>query len=336
MHKNNLSTRWLYLVVGITAYLFCTQLSKDWVHYHWWFGLLERKSWLTVLQELSILREPFYNLPVKALSPYIGFPTVIFMATITLTWIKLQTLQKIVANQYVAIFFYICIYWLLLEGTQLRVAYATAFVVLGFYYLQNQRYWLSLLMMAIASQIQFTAILFCLVFVLHFIKPLSPLTLAIFLISPVFVIFDISIYSWLEQGIAILNPRYLLYGSQKINGQNSTGLYLYFIAFFWTLLLIIEWQLKMRFQKDRFKLTLQRLAMSGVVIMCIFHDHVALGARLGELLLLPVVILLGWLYLELERSNNRLGIHLLTGIFLVYFMARFIYLVPGVIHYLRG
>jgi hypothetical protein len=88
-------------------------------------------------------------------------------------------------------------------------------------------------------------------------------------------------------------------------------------------------------QVDRFKLALQRLAMTGVIFMCVFHDHVALGARLGELLLFPLVLLLSWLYLEWHRANNRLTLYLLTTIFFTYFIARFIYLFPGITHHLR-
>jgi hypothetical protein len=330
VYKKISSTVWLYLLTGITAYIFCVQLSKDWKHYKWWIGQLEKKSWLTVLQDLSIVREPLYNLPVKYLSSHIGFATVIFIATISLTWVKLQTLEKIVPAKYVSMFFYLCIYWLLLEGTQLRLAYATTFIMVSFYYLQNQRYWLSLVMILIASQIQFTAIFFSFVFVLYFAKPASTLTFAVFLLAPLVIVFNVSTYAWLEQAISLVNPRYLLYGSEKIKGQNSTGLYLYFIEFFWVILLLIEWQLKSLLQ-NTFKLALQRLAMTGVVFMCIFHDHVALGARLGELLLFPIVILLGWLYLEWNRTKNYVAANLLTAVFLLYFTARFIYLAPNVI-----
>jgi hypothetical protein len=335
VYKRILNEEWLYLLVGITAYIICVRFSKDWIHYLWWFGLLQGKTWPVFLQELSIFREPFYNFPVKFLAPYIGFEKLILIATISLTWIKLRTLQKIISDKYVAMFFYVCLYWLLLEGTQLRVAYATTFAILSFYYLQNQRYCLSLLMIAIASQIHFTAILFSLVFVFYFIKQAAPLTLCLFLLCPLLIIFEVSIYAWLEQGIALINPRYLLYGSEKIKGQNSTGLYIYFIAFFWTSLMLIEWKLKPYLQVDRFKLALQRLAMTGVIFMCVFHDHVALGARLGELLLFPLVILLSWLYLELYRTNKRLTLHLLTTIFFAYFIARFIYLFPDITHHLR-
>ncbi|KQT34337.1 EpsG family protein [Methylophilus sp. Leaf414] len=335
MYKKILTTEWLYLLAGIAAYIICVRFSKDWIHYQWWFGLLQNKTWPTVWQELSIFREPLYNFPVKFLSPYIGFEKVILIATISLTCIKLRTLQKIVPERYVGMFFYICLYWLLLEGTQLRVAYATTFAVLSFYYLQNQRYYLSILMIAIASQIHFTAILFSLVFVLYFIKRTALFTLCLFLLCPLLIIFEVSIYAWLEQGIAFINPRYLLYGSEKIKGQNSTGLYIYFIAFFWTTLVLIEWKLKPYLQVDRFKLAIQRLAMSGVIFMCVFHDHVALGARLGELLLFPLVILLSWLYLELHRTNKRLTLHLLTTIFFTYFIARFIYLFPDITQNLR-
>lgn len=335
MYKKIFNTEGLYLLAGIAAYIICVRFSKDWIHYLWWFGLFQNKTWPMFWQDLSILREPLYNLPVKLLSPYIGFENVILIATISLTWIKLRTLQKLVPDKYVAMFFYVCLYWLLLEGTQLRVAYATTFAILSFYYLQNQRYWLSVLMIAIASQIQLTAILFSLVFVLYFIKPAAPLTLSLFLLSPLLFFFEVSIYAWLEQGIALINPRYLLYGSEKIKDQNSTGLYVYFIAFFWTTLVLIEWKLKTYLQADRFKLAIQRLAMTGVIFMCAFHDHVALGARLGELLLLPIVILLSWLYLEGHRTNNCLTRHLLTAIFFAYFIARFIYLFPSITHNLR-
>lgn len=318
-----------YLGLGVIAYLLCINYSKDWIHYLWGYGILDRTSWPSWFATTSLLREPMYNFFAKLLGAWLTFPVFVGIATISLLLVKLRYLSKIVENPYIGTFFYASLYLLLFEGTVLRVAYATAFVIPGLYFLQQRKYWLSVLLIVTAGLIHFSAFVYLLAFLIYFVRPMGNLILWAFITAPLLVIFDYSILSMFRHAIATINPRYLLYLDQKIIVQNTTGLYFYFIAFFALMLLAIEFFLRSLLHSDRFSLTLQRLAMLGVILMCAFHGHVAVGARLGEILLLPIVILLSWLYLHFDRNRRTLLKWALVTGFIAYMLARAIYLYPG-------
>ncbi len=318
-----------YLILGIIAYLLCIQYSKDWVHYLWWYGILDRTSWEDWLATFSLMREPLYGFFAKLIGAWLSFPVFAGLATISLLFLKLRYLSKIVENPYVGMFFYASLYLLLFEGTVLRVAYATAFVIPGLYFLQQKKYWLSALFIMLGGLIHFSAFVYLVAFMIYFARPLGNLILWAFVTAPLLAIFDYSILSLFRDWIATINPRYLLYLDQKVIIQNSTGLYFYFIAFFALILLAIEFFLRPLLHSDRFALTLQRLAMLGVILMCALHDHVAVGARLGEILLLPIVILLSWLYMHFDQNRSTLLKGVLVAGFMAYMLARSIYLYPG-------
>jgi hypothetical protein len=318
-----------YLILGIIAYLLCIQYSRDWVHYLWWYGILDRTSWEDWFATFSLMREPLYGFSAKLIGEWLSFTVFAGLATISLLFLKLRYLSKIVENPYVGTFFYAGLYLLLFEGTVLRVAYATAFVIPGLYFLQQKKYWLSALFIMLGGLIHFSAFVYLVAFMIYFARPLSNLILWAFVTAPLLAIFDYSILSLFRDSIATINPRYLLYLDQKVIVQNSTGLYFYFIAFFALILLAIEFFLRSLLRSDRFALTLQRLAMLGVILMCALHDHVAVGARLGEMLLLPIVILLSWLYMHFDQNRKALLKCALVAGFIAYMLARSIYLYPS-------
>ena len=318
-----------YLVLGVIAYLLCIKYSKDWVHYLWWYGILDRTSWQDWFAMTSLMREPIYNFSAKLIGEWLTFPVFVCLATISLLFLKLRYLSKIVENPYVGTFFYVSLYLLLFEGTVLRVAYATAFVIPGLYFLQQKKYWLSALFIMTAGLVHFSAFVYVFAFLIYFARPMGNLILWAFIAAPLLAIFDYSILSLFRDSIATINPRYLLYLDQKVIVQNSTGLYFYFITFFALTLLAIEFFLRSLLRSDRFALTLQRLAMLGVILMCALHDHVAVGARLGEMLLLPIVVLLSWLYLYFDQNRSALLKWALVTGFMAYMLARSIYLYPS-------
>ena len=329
LHNNASWTLLIYSSLGLIAFLLSVNYSRDWIHYLWWYGLLEKTSWTDWLASIKLTREPLYGLFAKMLGEWITFSIFIFFSTISLLLLKLKYLSKIVENPYVGTFFYTSLYLLLFEGTVLRVAYATAFVIPGLYFLQQERYWLAALLMIVAGLIHFSAFVYLFAFVIYFSRPLGNLILWVFYLAPLLVFFDFSMLSLFRDLITTINPRYLLYLDQKVIIQNSTGLYFYFIAFFSVTLLAIEFFLKSLLRSDRFALTLQRLAMLGVILMCALHDHVAVGARLGEILLLPIVVLLSWLYMHFDHNQNVLFKWTLIIGFVTYMLARSIYLYPS-------
>lgn len=281
-----------------------------------------------MLSDFNPLREPLYKWLSKGVGQLIGFDGFVFLATVSLLFIKLHFFGKIVGNFLVTTFFYGCLYLLLFEGTAIRVGYAVALIIPALYFLKTQKCSYAFLLIILASQIHLSALIFLIIFPLYYSRRLNSIVFFLFLLAPLFIVFDVSVFTAFKQAIGTINPRYLQYDEAKLVNQNSTGLYVYFIAFFAMVLMAIHVYLKEQIQIDRFTAMLQSVTLSGVIFMCMLHDHVAVGARLGELLLIPIVILLSWLYVQF--SERRMYFHQfgLMSLFLAYFMARLLYLYP--------
>lgn len=83
-----------------------------------------------------------------------------------------------------------------------------------------------------------------------------------------------------------------------------------------------------KIESDRFSAALYSFCLLGVISMCVFHGRVAVGARLGEMFLLPIVILLSWLYTYFAERKMYFHQVILCSLFSIYFIARFLYLFP--------
>lgn len=321
----------LYLVLGLVVFVLCVQYSQDWIRYEFYNADNTKKmvhiGWPELLNPT---REPIFQLVSVHLSRYLSFPGFVLLATVSLLCLKLGYLEKILGGSLAGVFFYICVYLLLFEGTAIRLAYATALVIPALYCIRNHQWRNAILLILLASQIHFSTILFLLVIPVYFVKRSDIYVYLLLAISVLVVVLDLSAFNMIRELAGLINPRYLQYDDSaiKLRGQNSTGLYFYFIAFYGGLLLVIKHYLKNRLSSDRFSRMVYLNCVVAIALMCFFHSHIAVGARLGELMLLPVVILLAWLHDYFVNTGMRLHRFVLVATFCAYFLARFVYLYP--------
>lgn len=321
----------LYALLGLITFALSINFSKDWSNYKYLFSLLESTSWSTVLSELRLSSEPLYKISSKGLGSLIGFPAFVMLSIVSLLTVKLIYLKKITSYTYVSLFFYISLYLLLHEGTAIRIGLAVGLIVPALYFIKINKYHYSLILILAASQLHFTALVFLLAFPSYFFKPFNNLVYLTFLISPLIVISEISVLNLLKDFVVTSYPKYAGYFDQDyLRNQNSTGLYFYFIAFFALLMIVIRFYLRELVIKDRFIAMLFSLCLMGIIAMCVFNNYVAVGARFGELLMVPIVILLTYLYAHF--AFNKMLFHQLTlvSVFVLYFVARLLYLYPSV------
>lgn len=143
---------------------------------------------------------------------------------------------------------------------------------------------------------------------------------------------NFSLYDLLFHVVNMVTDKYQIYAIEKdLTKQNSTGLFFFFIGFFYFIVFILLYFLRGLLLTDPFKLTLLSLSMLGVAAMCLLYDHVAVAARFGELLLICLVPLLGWLSLFFKENSMKYYRYALTITFLGYGVARFVYLFPSLI-----
>ena len=334
--KCSVSEKWTkYLVfigLGFIAITLCHTPSKDWTGYINWFNRDTILSWQEMWTSSSFFTERLYFFSEKFFGELIGFPLFIALTTLVLFTVKLNYLGKIVENIWLGCFFYTCLYLFLFEATVLRVAFATALVVPAFYYLREQRFIISVLLILLATQIQLTSIVFLLIYPLYFIRRLNVVVFCVFLIAPIVVISHFSVFDSLVSITNLFTVKYQNYKfSAYMDHSNTTGLYFYFVGFFYLLIFVLLYFLRNSWLNDPFKQTLLSLAMLAVIAMCLFHDHVAVGARFGELLLISLVPLLSWLYLYFKDQGNKWASYGLLIMFSGYGLARFIYLFPSLI-----
>ncbi|AEF99623.1 EpsG family protein [Methylomonas methanica] len=323
-----------FLGLGVIAAVLCQTASKDWWTYssHLYGYYSVHSSWEEMWQSFSVLKEPLYFFPAKFFGELLSFSVFIAITTVTLLVVKLHFLTKIVDNVWAACFFYGSLYLFLFEGTVLRTAFATALIFPAFYCLQKTNVTGSLFLVVLATQIHLTSIVFFLMYPLYFCRRINWLVFVFFAISPFLVLMNFSIYDMLFQVVNVFTDKYQIYAIEKdLTQQNSTGLFFFFIGFFYLIILILVYFLRVSLLTDPFKLMLLSLSMLGVIAMCILHDHVAVAARFGELLLICVVPLLSWLLLYFNEHNMKYYQRALILTFCSYGIARFVYLFPSLI-----
>jgi hypothetical protein len=324
----------VFLGMGVVSVFLCITASKDWWVYKDFFNndLSINTSWQEMWQSFSIFKEPLYFFAAKYFGALISFPAFVAFSTITLLVLKMHFLTKIVGHVWLACFFYSCLYLFLLEGTEIRVAYATACVIPAFYFLNKNNFLISLVLVLTATQLHLTAFVFLLMYPVYFFPLLTKIIAAVFLFSPLAIFIDFSFYDILFDFVGNFTDKYQVYLTQKnLDNQNSTGLFLYFIGFFYLLIIGVFYSLRDSLWVEPIKRVLFSLAMLGVVSMSFLNDHVAVAARFGELFLISIVPLLCWLVIYFKENNMILMRNFIFTTFLLYGMARFVYLFPTLI-----
>jgi len=321
-----------YIVLGVITFQLSVNFSKDWYNYQFFFDTYIRDvNWHNFLASVSIFQEPLYLITAKIIAQLTSFTTFVFCATVTLLTLKLHYLRKITNNFYLGSFFYICFYLLLFEGTGLRIGYAVAFVIPALYCLKQQKPLYSFLLIMVASQIHLTTLVFLIAFPIYYFSWIKIAIYVSFILSILMVAFDISFVSLSEPFFVAMNSKYLMYFYHKfLETQNSTGLFYYFIVFFALLLSVIFYYLKNLFKRDEFMHTIFLISFCAIISMIVLHEYVAIAARIAELLLVPIVILLSQLYIEFNAEKMHFHRNLLIVLSLMFFSARVVYLYPSI------
>lgn len=332
--NNSAGRLWFDLLIfsglGLLTFWLSVHYSKDWIHYNFLFSKITKLSWFTVFEGFSFVKEPLYYFPSKFFGEWLGFSAFVLMTTVVLLTLKLHYLKKLSKNEYWGIYFYICMYLLLFEGTAIRVGYSVALLIPALYLIRVQKYGFAAVLILLASQIHFTALFYLLAFPLYFFTVAKKIVFSLTVVSVLIVWLDFSLLSLFRELIVMVNPKYAFYFKEsRVIAQNSTGLYFYFIGFFIAILITIHHFLKKEIAEERWLNMMFCICCLAIFFMCAFHDYVAVGARLGELFLVPMVVLLNDLLIKFRQSKMYLQQSCLIGIFFLYFLARLAYLYPA-------
>jgi hypothetical protein len=323
----------LFIALGLMAFSLNVMASRDWHAYAWQFRKLTEHSWSSIINSFSLFEEPLFYFSAKFWGEFIGFPLFIALATTLLLCVKLHFLQKLTSRPWIAVYLYLCAYLFLFEGTVLRVAYATALIIPALYFLSREQYWHSLALWFLATQIHFSASVFLLAFALFILSYRGFLVLAFcFVLSPLLIVAEYSLSEQLIRLVAWFRQDYASYGRQVITAnQNSSGMFFYYVSFYYGLILLSLCVLWKRFNEDRTLRMIAGLGMTAVIIMSSLYDHVVVAARLGELLLVVSPLMFAETLESWSYSGKKLITVALCGGFTLFAVARFVYLYPALL-----
>lgn len=320
----------IFSLFGVLAFLLNTSASRDWNNYVKQFNRLADKTWADVWAEFSFFHEPLFYLNAKLWGEWIGFTTFILILTVVLLGIKLHFLQKLTSRPWLVVYIYLCLYLFLFEGTVLRVAYATALIIPALYFLSREQWWPSLFLWVLATQVHLSTTIFLLALP-FFLFPYVGFgwLFLFFVVSPLCIVFQLSAFEYLAKIIGLFRADYVSYGRDAIvSNQNSSGMFFYYVVFYYTLTLVSITLLRSQLKEDAFLRMIASLCMAAVIIMCTLYDHVLVAARLGELLLVVSPLLVAQAVYEWPYIGKRFVIACTVSGFALIGVARLIYLYP--------
>lgn len=283
--------------------------SRDYFNYRCWFETALALSPSERIVGLpGFIRDPAYSLLQAAATLFLPFE-VFFAALILLALgIKLLALKQVAPKvHFLYVFPYLMVLSFLHEGTQIRIALALSLALWSLIWFAQGRRKQALLLLCFASTFHLTAATF---FILLLLKALyDRYGKGPFMVMG--VVGAILAYTGLVQDTLLwigekTNARYMAYSVGAIyRQQNSTGLFGYFPVFVGALTLLV-WRIyrptELVWQE------LKKMALiagfMAVVILGVFSFNVVIASRLADLLLLPVVLVLGAALVELQRQKK--------------------------------
>lgn len=315
------------LICWIVLLVLTTHYSRDYFNYHCWFNTaLVLSPGERFFGLHSLVRDPAYSM-LQALGtlflPFEVFFAALILLALSIKFFALKRLVPTLSFLYVLPYFMVLSF--LHEGTQIRIALALSVALWSLIWFAQGLRKQSLLVLCFACAFHLSAATFFLVFLLKVLYDRYGIRLFIAL----GVVGVILAYTGLIQEMLLwlgdkTNARYMAYSVGAIyHRQNSTGLFAYFPLFVGALTLLV-WKIYQPIQPAWQELKKMAL-ISGflaVVILGIFRFNVVIASRLADLLLLPVVLVLGAALVQLVEQKRRFLLAVLILLLLAYGGAR--------------
>ena len=240
--------------------------------------------------------------------------------------VKLLALLRVTPNpSLLDILPYFMVLSFLHDGTQIRVALALSIALWALIEFAQGKRLLAILILSIACTFHISVACFFLVFLIivlyeHFGQGvLVAIAIAAAIVAYTSIVKDLVI-----QFGELTNARYMAYSVGAIySKQNSSGLFQYF-SFFVAGLTILVWRLYQPESKTWAQLKKIALASGflALIVLQVFRFNVVIASRLADLLLLPIVLVLGAALVQLQKSQRKNLLRLLIVALILYGAAR--------------
>lgn len=311
------------------AWIFLAGINLFWgidVSYRQWFEASGSLDFLVRMGELNFFKDPFYFLIQAIFSGLMNFES--FFAGLIFLCLALKFSALLQVNRSPTILDvlpYFLVLGFLHEGIQMRIAIALSIAIWSIIlYAKNQRF-LALLILALASTFHISASTFFAVFFLLFaFERWGRISIFIWITITIVLAYTPFIPTLLIEVGRLTNARFLLYSEGVVfENQNSTGLFQYFI-FFVIFLTGFIWRYYKPISSVWKNLYLIALTsgLLAIAILQIFRFNVVVSSRLADLLLLPVLLVLGATLTQLKNEKKYFQLWIICLILIFYCAAR--------------
>lgn len=135
---------YIFIFFSFLAAYLSTHMSLDSASYQSIFNHYSSSGWGRISSEVRSY-EAFFILTAKLLNglPYFFWFLIISLISVGL---KIYTIEKASRNFYISFVFYLAYFFVLLDGTQIRVSLAIAIAYLGFYFFSENKIFKSLIL----------------------------------------------------------------------------------------------------------------------------------------------------------------------------------------------
>jgi len=326
---SNRIIRWNHVAGLLLVWLVLTAVNLHWgidVSYRDWFDINRAQGFALSLASLDFSKDPAYFLAQAGFSGLISFDVFFGLLIFLCLGLKFYALLQVNrAPGVLDVAPYLLALGFLHEGIQMRIAIALSIALWAIiYFAKNQRV-LALLILAFACTFHISAGAFFLVFFLVLLYQRFGLKLIIastlLFIILVYTSFIPDLLIWVGEAT---NARFLGYSQGIVfKSQNSRGLFQYFVLFV-IFLTAVVWG----FYKPEslvWKKLYQIAIASGllaIAILQVFRFNVVVSSRLADLLLLPVLLVLGATLTQLNLAKRYWMLTFLLLVLLSYCIAR--------------
>jgi len=273
------------------------------------------------LVSLSLPKDPSYFILQNLLGSFFSFPVffiLIIFASLLIKFRALLFLKKHISLWHVIP--YLAVLGFLHEGIQVRIALALSIALWALVLYVYQRPWAALFILLLASTFHLSVLAFIFVFVILILYQYFGrkfIYLAILLIG-IIVLTNI-VPDLMGYWGRMTNARYMAYAESLSEAPNKSGLFQYYFIYI-GLLAGLVWHL---YRPNsllwiRFKEMALTSASLAIAILLILRFNVIVSSRLADLLLLPLLLVLGATLVQLRDAKRYILQWGITSILLIY------------------
>lgn len=321
--------RWQYIVGFLLVWATLTAVNLHWLIDDWYrysFSVNTNQDFLTRITTIVYTKDPAYFLVQAGLAGFVNFEVFFGLLIFTCLALKFSALLQVTPRPgLLDVAPYLLVLGFLHEGIQMRIAIALSIAIWAIiFYAKNQRL-LAWMVLAFASTFHISASTFFVVFLLMYMYERwgrASIFVGVF-IGAVLAYTPFIPVLLIEIG-KLTNARFMIYSQGVVfENQNSTGLFQYFVLF-----VIFLTSFVWRYYKPATAVwsNLYRIALTSgflaVAVLQIFRFNVVVSSRLADLLLLPVLLVLGATLTQLKNNKKYLPLAIMFAALIFYCAAR--------------